>query len=154
MGTLLKSNLISLILMDPVFNEIARKAKLSKNKRVRRYLESKLPVLNEPGKTAMIIKGVKTNALVKEFLQDIAAIKKPFCKLLMKKNDILPFETSGMDSLQFLSRKNECSLFMFGQSLKKRPNSIIFGRLFAYQLTDMIELSVEAYNPLMEFIDV
>ena len=140
--------------MNPVFNEIARKAKQTKNKRVRRYLESRLPVLNEPGKMAMIIKGVKTNALVKEFLQDIISLKKPFCKLLMKRNDIVPFEQSGMDSFQFLSQKNECSLFLFGQSLKKRKNSVVFGRLFTYEVTDMIEMSIESYNPIMEFIDV
>ena len=140
--------------MDPIFNEIVRKAKKTKKMRVRRALEKKLPVLNEPTKTAMIIKGVKTNPLVREFLQDIAAIKKPYCKLMMKKNDIVPFEEDGMNSFQFFSRKNECSLFLFGQSLKKRPNSVVFGRLFTYQITDMLELSIEAYNPIMEFIDV
>lgn len=137
--------------MEQVFNEIVRRAKKTKNIRVRRALERKLPVLHETVKTAMIIKGVKVNPLVKEFLQDITAIKKPFCKLFMKKNDIVPFDRTGMDSLEFLSRKNECSLFLFGQSLKKRPNSVVFGRFFTYQLTDMIELSIEAYSPIVEF---
>ena len=140
--------------MNPIFNEIHRKAKQSKNPRIRRYYESKLPVLNETGKMAMIIKGVKANATVMEFLKDIVAIKQPFCKRLFKRNDITPFEQSGMDSIQFLSQKNECSMFLFGQSVKKRPNSVVFGRLFTYEITDMIELSIEAYNPILEFIDV
>ena len=140
--------------MNPVFNEIIRKAKQTKNPRIRRYLESKLPVLNEPGKVAMIIRGVKTNPLIKEFLQDISAIKKPFCKLLMKRNDIVPFEPTGISSFEFLSQKNECSLFLFGQTLKKRKNSIVFGRLFTYQVTDMVEMSIEHYEPIMNFIDV
>lgn len=43
---------------------------------------------------------------------------------------------------------SETSLFCFGNHTKKRPNSIIIGRMFDYHLLDMVEFSVESYKPL------
>ncbi len=72
---------------------------------------------------------------------------------------------------EFFSRKNDSSLFMFGSHSKKRPNNIVIGklkrlfpcvscivihvwyagRLFNYQVLDMIELGVENYKSRQSF---
>ena len=69
--------------------------------------------------------------------------------MLSKKNDIRPFES--INSLEFLSQKNDCSLFMVGSHSKKRPNNIVMGRLFNYQLLDMVEFGVLDYQSMDTF---
>ena len=69
--------------------------------------------------------------------------------MLSKKNDIRPFES--INSLEFLSEKNDCSLFMVGSHSKKRPNNIVIGRLFNYQLLDMVEFGVLDYQAMDTF---
>ena len=76
-------------------------------------------------------------------------MKKPFYKSLSKKNEIRPFE--AVNSLEFLSQKNDCSLFMVGSHSKKRPNNLVMGRLFNYQILDMIELGVLDYQAMDTF---
>jgi len=53
--------------------------------------------------------------------------------------------------LEYLSQKNDHSLFMFGFSSKKRPNSLIIGRFFDYHVTDMYEMSIEKLIPMENF---
>ena len=76
-------------------------------------------------------------------------LKKPNGKLLTKKNDIRPFE--DINSLEFFSKKNDCSLFMVGSHSKKRPQNLILGRFFNYQLLDMVELGVLGYKSIEAF---
>ena len=76
-------------------------------------------------------------------------LKKPNGKLLTKKNDIRPFE--DINSLEFFSNKNDCSLFMVGSHSKKRPQNLILGRFFNYQLLDMVELGVLDYKSIEAF---
>lgn len=73
-------------------------------------------------------------------------MKKPFCRLLSKKNNIRPFD--DVNSLEFLSQKNDCSLFLVGSHSKKRPQNLIMGRLFNYQLLDMVEFGVLDYKSI------
>lgn len=69
--------------------------------------------------------------------------------MLSKKNDIRPFE--NVNSLEFLSQKNDCSLFMIGSHSKKRPNNFVLGRLFNYQILDMVEFGVLNYEAMDTF---
>lgn len=69
--------------------------------------------------------------------------------LYKKKNITRPFEDST--SLEFFSKKTDCSLFLFGSHNKKRPNNLIFGRLFDFHVLDMVELGIEKYVSLREF---
>jgi len=43
------------------------------------------------------------------------------------------------------------SLFVIGSHTKKRPNNLIFGRMFNHQLLDMFELGVTAFKGLGSF---
>ncbi|XP_067272726.1 ribosome production factor 2 homolog isoform X2 [Pseudorasbora parva] len=58
-----------------------------------------------------------------------------------KKNMVRPFEDST--ALEFFSKKSDCSLFLFGSHNKKRPNNLIFGRMFDFHVLDMFELGLE-----------
>lgn len=119
-----------------------------KTKRSKRFLEGRAPKLIENVKTAMIMKGGNTSQLVTEALKDIYALKKPSAVLYKKKNITRPFEDST--SLEFFSKKSDCSLFLFGSHNKKRPHNLIFGRLFDFHVLDMIELGIEKYVSLSD----
>ncbi|KAG7508907.1 hypothetical protein JOB18_028386 [Solea senegalensis] len=119
-----------------------------KTKRSKRFLESRAPKLTEDVKTAMIMKGGNTSETVTKALKDIHSLKKPNAVLYKKKNITRPFEDST--SLEFFSKKTDCSLFLFGSHNKKRPNNFIFGRLFDFHVLDMIELGIEKFVSLSE----
>lgn len=55
------------------------------------------------------------------------------------------FDVSYTQQMHFLVK---CSLFCFGNHQKKRPNNLIFGRMFDWQLLDMVEFGVVDYEPM------
>uniref|UniRef100_V9KUK6 Ribosome production factor 2 homolog n=1 Tax=Callorhinchus milii TaxID=7868 RepID=V9KUK6_CALMI len=120
-----------------------------KSRRAKRFLENRAPKLIENIKNAMLIKGGNTNETVTQALKDIYALKKPNAVLYKKKNITRPFE--DQTSLEFFSRKSDCSLFAFGSHNKKRPNNLIIGRMFDYHVLDMIELGIEKFVGLKDF---
>ncbi|NP_001080306.1 ribosome production factor 2 homolog S homeolog [Xenopus laevis] len=119
-----------------------------KTKRSKRFLENRGPKLNENIKNAMLIKGGNANNTVTQALKDIYALKKPYGVLYKKKNMTRPFE--DQTSLEFFAKKSDCSLFVFGSHNKKRPNDLIFGRMYDFHVLDMVELGVEKYVSLQE----
>ncbi|KAM9316641.1 ribosome production factor 2 homolog [Gastrophryne carolinensis] len=120
-----------------------------KTKRSKRFQEHRAPKLNENDKQAMLIKGGNASNTVTQALKDLYLLKKPFSVLYKKKNMTRPFE--DQTSLEFFSKKSDCSLFVFGSHNKKRPNNLIFGRMYDFHVLDMIELGIEKYVPLSEF---
>jgi len=71
------------------------------------------------------------------------------CHTTLPKNDILPFEDASF--LEQTGRKRDSSFFIFGSHNKKRPSNLVIGRLYDYQLLDMVELGVENYTSITEF---
>lgn len=65
----------------------------------------------------------------------------PHSRLFKRRNDKRPFE--DLSSVEFLSERNDCSLFAFANHSKKRPHNLIFGRLFDHQLVDMFEFGID-----------
>ena len=100
-------------------------------------------------KKAMFIHGRSGSQLTQTLVRDLSLLKKPDAVGLRRKNDIRPFE--DVTSVEFLSQKNDCSLFTFDSSNKKRPHSIIFGRLFDHHILDMIELGVVGFKSILDF---
>ncbi|KAF4091939.1 hypothetical protein AMELA_G00015510 [Ameiurus melas] len=119
-----------------------------KTKRSKRFLQTREPKLTENLKNAMIVKGGNTSETVTHALKDMYALKKPNAVLYKKKNIMRPFEDST--SLEFFSKKSDCSLFLFGSHNKKRPNNLIFGRMFDFHVLDMFELGIEKFTSLKE----
>lgn len=50
-----------------------------------------------------------------------------------------------------MTEKNDCSLFLFGSTSKKRPDNLILGRVFENELLDMVELGIKQYRGLADF---
>ncbi|XP_023578100.1 ribosome production factor 2 homolog isoform X1 [Octodon degus] len=141
-----------------------------KTKRAKRFLEKREPKLSENIKNAMLIKGGNANATVTQVLKDVYALKKPYGVLykkninwiylarllslmsnpfnVLRKNITRPFE--DQTSLEFFSKKSDCSLFMFGSHNKKRPNNLVIGRMYDYHVLDMIELGIEKFVSLKD----
>uniref|UniRef100_A0A8C5NHE1 Ribosome production factor 2 homolog n=1 Tax=Gouania willdenowi TaxID=441366 RepID=A0A8C5NHE1_GOUWI len=117
-------------------------------KRSKRFLDNRAAKLTENVKGAIIMKGGNTSQTITQTLKDIYSLKKPNAVLYKKKNITRPFEDST--SLEFFSKKSDCSLFLFGSHNKKRPNNLIFGRMFDFHVLDMIELGVEKYVSLAD----
>jgi len=113
----------------------------SKNQRTKRALAEKAPKLVENTKQCLLLKGPKSSNIVQSVLKDIHSLKKPDSKLFQKKNLTRPFEDPG--SVEFLGKQNDCSLFAYVSHSKKRPHNLVLGRLFDFQLLDMVELSID-----------
>lgn len=94
------------------------------------------------------MKGGNTSETVTQALKDIYSLKKPNAVMYKKKNITRPFE--DQTSLEFFSKKADCSLFLFGSHNKKRPNNLIFGRMFDFHVLDMIELGIEKFASLKQ----
>jgi len=120
-----------------------------KNKRVKRALEDREPKAIENTKTALFVRGANCSELVQNCMKDLCVLKKPNSISFNQKNDIRPFEDAT--KLEFFSKKNDSSLFMFGNHNKKRPHNLIVGRMFDYHMLDMVELGIESYKPLKDF---
>ena len=77
----------------------------------------------EKVKKLLIIKGRSSSQVINDVMKDLSMLSKPHCKALSKKNDVIPFENH--ESLEFLSQKNDCSMFAFGSHTKKRPHNLV-----------------------------
>lgn len=78
-------------------------------------------------------------------------MKKPHSIWYRRKepNALNPFEDAT--KLEFYSNRSDASLFMIGTHTKKRPNNLIIGRTFHWQLYDMMELKVDNFRSISEF---
>lgn len=50
-----------------------------------------------------------------------------------------------------LVQKNDCALFAFGSTSKKRPDNLVLGRIFENEILDMVELGIKQYKALSYF---
>jgi len=121
----------------------------TKTRRGKKFLEDRAPKIIENDKTALIVRGGKTNETITSALGELYALKKPLAQQLKRKNPFHLFEDdTGM--VKF-SQKLDTSLFVFGANSKKHPNSLIFGRMFNNQVLDMAELNIKSYKSSTEF---
>ncbi|KAG5190971.1 brix domain-containing 1 [Tribonema minus] len=116
---------------------------------VRRAKEARAPKVVENTKTALCIRGKKTSESISTLLTDMYRMKKPFSRMLGRRNDLTPFDDET--GIEFLTTKNDSSLFLFGSHNKKRPNNIVLGRTFDGHILDMMEMGVTAYRGIDEF---
>ena len=77
------------------------------------------------------------------------ALKRPDAIAFSKKNVIRPFEDAS--SLEFWAQKNDASLFLVGQTTKKRPNGLTFARMFDNRLLDLCEVGVDSFLSMSEY---
>ena len=123
--------------------------KRAKTARGRRILRNMAPKLAENPRTALIVRGQKTSAMINQCLTDLFVVKKPNAKHFTRHNAVHPFE--DVMPLEFLCQKNDASLFAFGTHSKKRPHNLVLGRCFDHHVMDMYEFGVENFHGMAEF---
>jgi len=128
---------------------VLKRVQGSKTQKGKRALEDREPKAIENTKTAIFVRGTNCSDLVMKCMKDLSSLKKPFTINYNEKNDIRPFE--DVTKMEFYCKKNDSSLFMLGNHNKKRPHNIIMGRMYDYQLLDMIELGLENFKALKDF---
>ena len=131
---------------DQLLASITKHAKTWKGKKV---LAAREPQIEEETKQIAFIRGATASEKVTKVVRDIFFLKKPFGVALNKKNDYRPFEDPTQ--VEFVSGKNNCSLFVFTSHNKKRPNNMIMGRIFDEHILDMFEFGVENIKLLSDF---
>lgn len=77
------------------------------------------------------------------------ALKRPHAISFSKKNVVRPFEDAS--SLEFWAQKNDASLFVVGQTTKKRPDGMVFVRMYDGRVLDMCEVGVDRFVSMQEF---
>jgi ribosome production factor 2 len=117
--------------------------------KVARAVKNKEPKLVENTKQLLVLRGNKTSEEVNALLRDLKMMKAPDAKVLSKRNDLHPFEDAN--SVEFLTQKNDASLFLLGSHTKKRPNNLIIGRTFDGHIMDMMELGFENFRSIDDF---
>lgn len=129
-------------------SHLVHNAKTSAGKR---KIAERLPQIIEPPKSFLALRGHSTSAVGTALLNDLHLLKKPYSRKLNRKNNVLPFESGGEAHLENLCRLNDTSLFALVNHTKKRPDNLILGRMFAFNILDMFEFAVSAYMPIAGF---
>ncbi|KAL9110013.1 MAG: hypothetical protein Q9227_005352 [Pyrenula ochraceoflavens] len=110
-----------------------------RNARTARIVKAREPQLIEDRKKTLLLHGSKCPLPLHGVLRTFHKLTKPHSVLLNKKNEnIHPFENA--ESLEFLAKKNECGLVVWGSSSKKRPNTVTLMRMFDSKALEMVEL--------------
>jgi len=115
-------------------------------------LESKEAKLIEDPKKSIMIKGPKTSEKVMQLIRDLHILRggNDYSKLFLRKSHaIQPFE--DVNSLEAMANKQNCSLFLVGTHQKKRPDNLVFGRIFSNHILDMFEFGVDNFQPISAF---
>jgi ribosome production factor 2 len=107
------------------------------------------PKIIENSKKLLVLRGLKTSQITIDCLKHLYLLRKPNSLMLSRQNEIIPFENEV--SLEFLSQKNDCSLFAFGSHNKKRQHNLILGRLFDGHLLEMVEFGIEDFVSITQF---
>lgn len=120
-----------------------------RNARSKRALEAREAKEIEDVRTAIFVKGTHTGEIVNGVMKELMALKRPDAISFSKKNTIHPFEDAS--SLEFWAGKNDASMFLMGQSTKKRPAGLVLARMFDARVLDMCEFGVDRFVSMGEF---
>ncbi|KDR82061.1 hypothetical protein GALMADRAFT_90599 [Galerina marginata CBS 339.88] len=124
-----------------------------KNARSKRALDARQPKEVEDPRTAIFVKGTHTGEVLNNVMRELMALKRPDAVAFNKKNPIHPFDaaSTSVASLEFWSGKNDASMFVVGQTTKKRPHGLTFVRMFDGKVLDMAEVGVESWKGMADF---
>ena len=82
------------------------------------------------------------------------ALKRPHAIAFNRKNPIHPFDTTtstSTSSLEFWANKNDASMFVVGQTTKKRPHGLTFVRMYDGRVLDVTEVGVDSWVGMADF---
>ncbi|XP_038076077.1 ribosome production factor 2 homolog isoform X2 [Patiria miniata] len=119
-----------------------------KTQRAKRALEKRDAKITENTKKCTFIRGGNTSETVTRALKELYILKKTSGIMMQRKNMMRPFEDRSQ--LEHFAKKNDSSLFLFGSHSKKRPHNLVFGRMFDFQVLDMVELGIDKFTSMYE----
>jgi len=120
-----------------------------KTRRGKKYLEDRASKVIENDKKVLLIRGGKTSPVILQCLKDLYLLKKPLVCQMHRKN---PFHVFDDDTgIEKFTQKFDASLFLFGSNSKKRPDNLVFGRMYDFHILDMLEFRVENFRSSGEF---
>ncbi|KAF8155431.1 Brix domain-containing protein [Crassisporium funariophilum] len=124
-----------------------------KNARSKRALDARLPKETEDPRTAIFVKGTHAGEVLNSVMRELMALKRPNAIAFNKKNPIHPFDaaSTSIQSLEFWADKNDASMFVVGQTTKKRPHGMTFVRMYDGKVLDMMEVGVESWVGMADF---
>lgn len=120
-----------------------------KTRKGKKIMKMREPQLVEKSKTALVIRGNRASPDVMSLLRDLHRLRYPLSKLYSRKHDHHPFE--NIEPVEYICKKFDHTLFLFGSSSKKRPFRVIFGRMFNSSLLDMQEYNVTNFQSIASF---
>lgn len=98
-------------------------------------------------KISVVTRGNKSSPSISSVLQSLHKFRVPNSVFLSKKHEnLIPFDNSS-DVAKFFDTK-DASLALIGSNSKKRPNNLIFGRLFDGQFLDLVEFNLLNYKEI------
>ncbi|CAG9481629.1 nucleolar preribosomal assembly protein, putative [Plasmodium vivax] len=107
--------------------------------------------LHESSKNCLFICSNKRTEELKNFLQDMYNLQKPFTCYMPKVHPNLADIQTKMKELVDLCVHNSCSFFLSVFSTKKKPSRFIMGRLYNNQLFDHYVFTLLSYIPMKLF---
>jgi len=120
-----------------------------KTRKGAQMMKRREPQLVESSKTALVVRGNNASADVMTLLRDVHRLRHPLSVLYSRKHDQHPFE--DVEPIEYLCKKFDHTLFVFGSTSKKRPFRLILGRMFNSTLLDMQEFNVTDYKSMQDF---
>ncbi|KAI0028768.1 Brix-domain-containing protein [Vararia minispora EC-137] len=120
-----------------------------KNARSKRAMEAREPKEVEDARTCIFVRGTHVGELAGAAMKELMALKRPHAISFSKKNTVRPFEDAS--ALEFWAQKNDASMFVVGQSTKKRPDGLTLVRTFDGRVLDMCELGVDRFVSMDAF---
>jgi len=114
-------------------------------------IQLRQPQVHETSKRSLFLRGTKASMNVQLLLKELHDIRKPDSTFLSSRGQLEFHPLENGESAEYLCRKNDCPLFCYGSSNKKRPFSLVFGRTFDETLLDAYEFEVEGFRPRNEF---
>lgn len=128
---------------------IKAKAKTHKGRKI---MEKREPQLIEGPKKSIFMRGKKVSQKVLDLMKDLHHQRgnDDVSKLFLRTSqEVHPFDDVG--PIEKMADKQQSALFVCGTHQKKRPDNLIFGRLFASHILDMFEFGVTEYEPVQSF---
>lgn len=128
-----------------------RRIEQPKSHKGRKALLDREAKVSENQRRTVFLRSSSASFKSMQVLKDFYNLKKPEALLFARsKHDSDSFEDPS--KIERLCVKQDASLFSLAKHSKKRPNSLLCGRLFNGQILDMFEFSIEDVKPLSNYL--
>ncbi|SBS84176.1 nucleolar preribosomal assembly protein, putative [Plasmodium ovale curtisi] len=105
----------------------------------------------ESSKNCLFICGNRRTDMLKNFMQDIYMLQKPFTCYMPKLHHNLVNIEDKIETIVDICIHNSCSLFFTISSTKKKPSRFIIGRLYNNKILDYYIFSLLSFIPMHMF---